>query len=106
MPIGDFLGITPFISYVTIAVLESFFAIDSFDESFKLYCQNSHRNFLCREQREAIGHIMSDRLAGDSMSADSCPVIFFGRFKNLLHEIEVLGIDMSHGLISYKVKSS
>lgn len=98
MAIGDFLRITSLISYVTISFLEPFFAINTFDKSFQFYGQNSHRNFLRGQQREAVSHVMSDRSARDSMSSDSCSIVFFWRLQNLLDEIEVLGIDMCHGL--------
>jgi len=45
---------------MTAPVLEPFLAIDSFDETLQFYRQNSHRNLLGREEREAISHIVPD----------------------------------------------
>gem|GEM_PF-6204770 len=60
MCVGDFPRIAPLVSYMTAPVLEPFLAIDSFDETLQFYRQNSHRNLLGREEREAISHIVPD----------------------------------------------
>lgn len=96
MSISHLLGIAPFVPDMAITVLKSFFGINPFDKSFQLYCKNSHRDFLGRQQREAIRHIVSDRPASNRVGADSGSICFFWSFENFLNKIKVLSIDMGH----------